>query len=79
MRQLRAYEEVIDFIAARTSPGMLVASRPSEATRERVADLLRREKDGGPLLGGDLGARALSAARAPDASHRGTRAAPPRG
>ncbi len=44
MRQLRAYEEVIDFIAAGSSPGKVVAFRPSEATRERVADLLRRQK-----------------------------------
>jgi hypothetical protein len=47
MRQLRAYEEVIDFIAAGSSPAKVVAFRPSEATRERVADLLRREKTQG--------------------------------
>jgi O-succinylbenzoate synthase len=47
MPQLRAYEEVIDFIAAGSSPGKVVAFRPSEATRERVADLLRREKTEG--------------------------------
>jgi hypothetical protein len=44
MRQLRAYEEVVEFIAAGSTPGKVVAFRPSEATRERVADLLRREK-----------------------------------
>jgi hypothetical protein len=44
MRPLRAYEEVVDFIAAGPTPGKVVALRPSEATRERVADLVRREK-----------------------------------
>ena len=40
----RAYEEVIDFIAAGTSPGNLVAFRPSEEARQRVAYLIEREK-----------------------------------
>lgn len=39
-----AYEEVVDFIAAGSSPGSVVAFRPSETTRHRVAELLRREK-----------------------------------
>lgn len=43
----RAYEEVIDFIAAGTSPKNVVAFRPSESARARVAELLEREKDGG--------------------------------
>jgi hypothetical protein len=42
----RAYEEVIDFIAAGTSPRNVVAFRPSESAKARVADLLEREKDG---------------------------------
>jgi hypothetical protein len=41
---LRAYEEVIDFIAAGTSPQNVVAFRPSEIAKERVADLIHREK-----------------------------------
>jgi hypothetical protein len=41
---MRAYEEIIDFIAAGTSPGKVIAFRPSEATKERVADLIHREK-----------------------------------
>jgi hypothetical protein len=40
----KAYEEVIDFIAAGSNPSSVVAFRPSEATRARVADLLVRGK-----------------------------------
>ena len=39
-----AYEEFVDFIAAGTTPETVVAFRPSEATKARVADLIRREK-----------------------------------
>ena len=46
MRPVRAYEEVVDFIAAGPSSGKVVAFRPSEATRLRVAELVRREKAG---------------------------------
>jgi hypothetical protein len=42
----RAYEEVIEFIAAGASPDLVAAFRPSEATRERVLDLVQREKTG---------------------------------
>jgi hypothetical protein len=44
---VRAYEEIIEFIAAGTSPGKIIAFRPSEATKERVADLIYREKTRG--------------------------------
>jgi hypothetical protein len=44
MNTVKAYEEVIEFIAAGTSPGGIIAFRPSEAARMRVADLLQREK-----------------------------------
>lgn len=44
MTTSRAYEEVIDFIAAGVTPDSLVAFRPSEAARQRVADLIEREK-----------------------------------
>lgn len=47
MTLLRAYEEVINFIAAGTTPDNVVAFRPSEETKQRVADLLRREKTTG--------------------------------
>ena len=41
---LRAYEEIIDFIAEGTTPGQVVAFRPSEITKVRVEDLIYREK-----------------------------------
>lgn len=44
MSTLRAYEEVIEFIAAGSSPQNVVAFRPSENAKERVADLIDREK-----------------------------------
>jgi hypothetical protein len=44
---MRAYEEVVDFIAAGPSSDQVVAVRPSEATRRRVEDLVRREKTEG--------------------------------
>ncbi|KJH72662.1 hypothetical protein [Aliterella atlantica] len=47
MTLLKAYEELIDFIAAGTTPDNIVAFRPSEETKQRVADLLRREKTTG--------------------------------
>jgi hypothetical protein len=43
----RVYEEVIDFIAAGTTPGNIVNFRPSEETKQRVADLIHREKTAG--------------------------------
>ncbi len=46
MSQMLAYEEVIDFIAAGSSPDAVAAFRPSAAARARVADLLIRQKQG---------------------------------
>lgn len=46
MRSSRAYDEVIDFIAAGSSPSKLIAFRPSEAAKARVAELIAREKEG---------------------------------
>jgi hypothetical protein len=46
MNTVKAYEEVIDFIAAGTTPQNVIAFRPSEAAQERVTDLLSREKEG---------------------------------
>ena len=45
MNTVKVYEEVIDFIAAGTTPQNVIAFRPSEAARERVAELLAREKE----------------------------------
>lgn len=44
MSTTRAYEEVIDFIAAGTTPSNLVSFRPSEEAKERVRFLIEREK-----------------------------------
>jgi hypothetical protein len=46
MNHVKAYEEVIDFIAAGTTPQNVIAFRPSEAAQERLAELLSREKEG---------------------------------
>lgn len=46
MSTLKAYDEVIDFIAA-TNPSKVLAFRPSEATRQCVTDLIDREKTTG--------------------------------
>ncbi len=43
----RAYEEIIDFIAAGTTPSRVIAFQPSEEVKARVADLLSREKTTG--------------------------------
>jgi hypothetical protein len=40
----RAYEEIIEFIAAGTTPQSLINFQPSEVAKERVADLIFREK-----------------------------------
>lgn len=45
MNTAKAYQEVIDFIAAGTTPQNVVAFRPSAETEERVTDLLSRQKD----------------------------------
>jgi hypothetical protein len=43
----KAYEELIDFIAAETDPQKMIAFQPSEETRARVWELIRREKNEG--------------------------------
>jgi hypothetical protein len=47
MSLARAYEEVVDLIAGGTTPSMVASYRPSAETRERVADLIHREKNEG--------------------------------
>lgn len=44
METTKAYEEVIEFIAAGTSPSSVIAFQPSAEVKERVADLIYREK-----------------------------------
>jgi hypothetical protein len=40
----KAYEEIVEFIAAGTRPESVAAFKPSEATQMRVAELIAREK-----------------------------------
>lgn len=44
--RMRAYEEVVDFIAAGATPAQVANFCPSPAVKERVALLLSRHKDG---------------------------------
>jgi hypothetical protein len=46
MNTVKAYEEVVNFIAAGTDPRKTIAFRPSEDVRNRVADLIERERAG---------------------------------
>jgi hypothetical protein len=46
MSTIKAYEEVVDFIAAGTTPQNVIAFRPSEAAQARVEELLSRDKEG---------------------------------
>ena len=43
----KAYEEVIDFLAASRNPGEIIEFRPSEEARVRAYDLVAREKSYG--------------------------------
>jgi O-succinylbenzoate synthase len=44
MSEMIAYDEVVNFIAAGHSSERIAAFQPSEATRQRVASLVAREK-----------------------------------
>ena len=46
MSALKAYDEVIDFIAT-INPDKVLAFRPSEATTQHVSELIYREKTTG--------------------------------
>ena len=39
-----AYDELVDFLAAGSTPQGLIDFRPSEATRTKVAELIHRQK-----------------------------------
>jgi len=45
MNTIKAYDEVVDFIAAGTTPQNVIAFHPSAAAQERVEHLLSREKE----------------------------------
>ena len=47
MSVAKAYEEVVDFIAAGSTPASVAAFRPSEAARARAFFLVSREKADG--------------------------------
>jgi len=40
----RAYEEVVDFVAAGTSPSQVIDFHPSPAAKARVSELVERER-----------------------------------
>ena len=44
---IRAYDEIVEFIAAGTTPETVASFRASEQTKDRVDDLLHREKTTG--------------------------------
>lgn len=46
----RAYEEIIELIAAGTTPSRVVTFQPSAEAKARVADLIQREKTTGLSL-----------------------------
>jgi hypothetical protein len=41
---MKAYEEIVEFIASGTTSKNVASFRPSETTKERIADLIQREK-----------------------------------
>ena len=43
----KAYEELADFIASGTKPDDVIAYEPSHVTKERVANLIHKEKTNG--------------------------------
>lgn len=47
MNTAPVYTEIIDFLAAGTTPTSLIAFRPSETAKQRVAELIQREKNSG--------------------------------
>jgi hypothetical protein len=46
----KSYEEIIDFIAAGTTPEAVVVFRPSDGVQQRGAGLVERSKDAGISL-----------------------------
>ena len=46
MSATKSYEEIIDFIAAGTTPETVVAFRPSVSVQQRVGDLVERSHNG---------------------------------
>lgn len=44
---IRAYDEIIEFIAAGTTPATVAEFEPSKETKDYVADLIHKEKTAG--------------------------------
>jgi hypothetical protein len=44
---LRAYDEIVDFIAGGTTPDAVAHFEPSQQTKDYVADLIHKEKANG--------------------------------
>lgn len=44
---IRAYDEIVEFIAMGTTPDSVARFEPSEPTRQRVAELVHKEKTSG--------------------------------
>jgi hypothetical protein len=42
----KAYEEIVDFIAAGTTPDSVMSFRPSDEAREHIEDLVHRQREG---------------------------------
>lgn len=42
----KSYDEIIDFLAAGTTPDALLAFRPSQKTTQRVEELIEKSKQG---------------------------------
>jgi len=45
----KAYDEIVDFIAAGSTPESLLRFQPSDESRERVSLLIRKEREDGLL------------------------------
>lgn len=44
---IRAYDEIVDFIASGTTPDSVARFEPSQQTKDYVADLIHKEKTAG--------------------------------
>lgn len=47
MQTLKAYDEIIEFIASGTSPSSVIDFKPSQTARVRVEELIYQEKTTG--------------------------------
>jgi len=44
---IRAYDEIVEFIASGTTPASVAEFQPSQETKDHIADLIHREKTAG--------------------------------